>query len=399
MGGAGNVANLLCTQFPGSLLLVNQKYVDTPFSIELDKSPLDFIFKLIRWVFRLFGKQFDLKSKLYLNEYLNFTYRKLRRQPAYHEADIIHLHNLHGGYFDLSALKKICAEKHVVWTLHDEWATTGGQVYSFEDAVLKSINHQLDTTSYYPLNSPWIDGQKRQLEQKKQLYAACSDRIVFVPVSEWLLKLFKASPVYQPNLKLELIRNGIDTTIFHNKQRRTWDTPRILFFNHASVFKGAPVFLDIIDRIPTPCTIYCIGEQPVVQNEYIQVISQPFILDQSKLADLYNQVDLLIFPSLAENFPLTVLEAMACGVVVCASNIGGIPEIISSSNLGVLFTTGNSTALLEILTHRLCDLDALRSMGNAAANHIQQNFTLDHMVEQYANLYKTLSISVGQIEK
>lgn len=390
MGGAGNVANMLCTQFPESHLLVNKKYVDTPFVIELGKSPLDFIFKLIRWIFRLFGKQFDLKSKLYLNEHLNSTYRKLRKQPAYQEADIIHLHNLHGGYFDLAALKKICAEKKVVWTLHDKWAITGGDVYFFEDTIFKPSEKQQCVMSYYPLNDPWIDGRKRQLEQKKKLYAASSDRILFVPVSEWLLQLFKLSPVYQPNLRLELIRNGINTSVFQNQHRRTGNIPRILFFNYRDVFKGSHVFLDIINRISIPCTVYCIGEKITAQDRAIQIINHPFIANPTLLAELYNQVDLLVFPSLTENFPLTVLEAMACGVAVIASDVGGIPEIITSSELGVLFPVGNSAVLLEQLTHLLQDPERLRKIGTASAAHIQKNFSLETMAEQYANLYKTL---------
>ena len=71
----------------------------------------------------------------------NFTYSKLKKIKEYQAAQIIHLHNIHGGYFDLNDLRKIAKEKIIVWTLHDMWAITGGESYIMDD---ENFNGKMD---------------------------------------------------------------------------------------------------------------------------------------------------------------------------------------------------------------------------------------------------------------
>ena len=65
-----------------------------------------------------------------------------------------------------------------------------------------------------------------------------------------------------------------------------------------------------------------------------QVFPQEFLMDDHKIADIYNSVDLYATPSLEENLPNTIMEAMACGVPCVGFNVGGIPEMIDHLHNG-----------------------------------------------------------------
>src|SRR5437868_2451712 len=82
-------------------------------------------------------------------------FSKLKRHRAYKEADIIHLHNIHGGFFDISAFAKIAREKKIVWTLHDMWFLTGGEAYTFGNENFKKGIGHTPFGEYYPLKSPF----------------------------------------------------------------------------------------------------------------------------------------------------------------------------------------------------------------------------------------------------
>lgn len=390
-GGAETIAYALFKSSKDNTLLVYQKSGVEDGIIEFEKDKQDAFFHVLtklKWRFR---PDFSFKKVFFLDDEFNHTFKKLKKLKIYQEADIVHLHNIHGGYFDLTALVEIAKEKKIVWTLHDMWCMTGGEAYTFENENYKIGIGKTPYISVPPLNNPLIDRRQHFLELKKRIYAEIASSITFVPVSNWLNKCLQDSFVWNSSLQSVVIYNGVDNSIFYKNRKSTTSTvPKILIFNNNNIFKGENVFQEVLEKIETSFELYIVGKQLSVNNQHLtQVHHFAPIRDRAELAALYNTVDVLLFPSKADNFPLVPLEAMACGVCVLASNIGGIPELIKHQQTGFLFN--EKEELIKILNNLLKSQELISSIGNEGNKFVMENFTLDKMIKRYMNLYKRIS--------
>jgi len=109
--------------------------------------------------------------------------------------------------------------------------------------------------------------------------------------------------------------------------------------------------------------------------------------DSEKLRILYDAADVFVLPSVAEAFGMTLLEAMASGVPVIASNSGACPEVVGKA--GILFDQGNYTELAEKIL-RLSNKKGLsRKLSEAGLKRVKETFSWEDKIDQYLKLYKT----------
>jgi glycosyltransferase involved in cell wall biosynthesis len=109
-----------------------------------------------------------------------------------------------------------------------------------------------------------------------------------------------------------------------------------------------------------------------------------------KTAEYFAASDLLIFPSVADNCPLVVLEAMACGTPVIAFNTGGVPELVDHMKTGYVAKYKNSADLANGVELFLRD-DSLRAKaGILARQRVEDKFTLDQQVDNYLKFYSQM---------
>jgi glycosyltransferase involved in cell wall biosynthesis len=391
-GGAEKIAYTLYKAQEYSTLLVKQKtkYFDDAGIIEFDSKFLDKAILLFDKVLWKFGLKKSIKTYFHAKDQLNNTYKKLRQLKAYHEADIIHLHNLHGGYFDIKSLEKIALEKKVIWTVHDMWPITGGEAYTFvENGKITYKAGFEDTLKHYPLNNPLIDRRAYFLKTKKRIYNKVSKNLHFITVSKWLQESFFESPVFSKGLDVEVIYNGIDTSKFVNFKNRDWHIPRVLFFNSHSPFKGSKVFQDCLRNLHIPIELTVVGSHfSIPISDFIKVSYLNKIVDEKELVHLFNNVDILVFPSTAEAFGLLPAEAMLCGVFVLTSDAGGLKELVFDKKTGYTFKVGDSADLVEKLSSFLNDLEYARSIGERSREFVINNFDLQKMISSYQSLYE-----------
>lgn len=108
----------------------------------------------------------------------------------------------------------------------------------------------------------------------------------------------------------------------------------------------------------------------------------------SAVTDWLRAIDVFVLPSRSEALSNSLMEAMACGCAVIASDIGGNPELVSHDSTGLLFPSGDVEALAAALT-RLAEDPCLRaSLGARAASFIRERFTLAHAVQRMAAIYR-----------
>lgn len=101
-------------------------------------------------------------------------------------------------------------------------------------------------------------------------------------------------------------------------------------------------------------------------------------------------MDLFVLPSISEGMSNTILEAMSCGLPVVATDVGGNPEIIINNVTGRLVQSGDVDELASILTFLFDHPDRLQEMGNSSRKHIEDNYSIHEMINNYERLYQEL---------
>ncbi len=112
-----------------------------------------------------------------------------------------------------------------------------------------------------------------------------------------------------------------------------------------------------------------------------------FLGHQNNITPFLMISDLFVLPSLNEGFGLVVIEAMASGLPIIATNVGGVPEIVKDGETGILVSPGESSALKNGILTLLKDREILRQIGNQNRERVQREFSLKQMNDKVEKLY------------
>jgi len=169
---------------------------------------------------------------------------------------------------------------------------------------------------------------------------------------------------------------------------------RILAFNAVDQSDKAKVFSFLVDALndfhpKDETAILVLGKNAgiPVKNNTFEIINSGYIKDERLLAKYYSAADLFVLPSLAENFPLVVLEAMSCGLPVAAFKIGGTPEAVRHMKTGYIAEYKNSSDLAKGMSLFLENETLHREAGEAARKLVMDEYRLSIQTERYLELY------------
>lgn len=317
--------------------------------------------------------------------------------PEFKEADIIHCHNLHGRFFNLETLKKMSKLKPVVWTLHDEWAITPHCAFTFEGDKVEN-GFYVCPNKDIPPRLLWHSEAILERE-KKSVYN--DSKFTLVTPSRWLLDRVKNSVLKDKDIRL--IYNGINTDIFKKSDkescRRELDLPldkKIIFFladgGTSNPWKGWNYTEAVIKRIGDreDIVFVCAGNDQAHQEQK-NIIYRPLIKEPEKMAKYYSACDVFLYSSLADNFPLVILEAMSCGLPIISFNTGGIKEVLTHKKNGYIAEYKDVADLSAGLNYVLgLKEEIVAAMARDSIEKIAAGFNVKKMVDDYDNLYREL---------
>ncbi|MDQ2805593.1 MAG: glycosyltransferase [Chloroflexota bacterium] len=109
------------------------------------------------------------------------------------------------------------------------------------------------------------------------------------------------------------------------------------------------------------------------------------------VAQLLGALDLFVLPSLHEALPIAVLEALAVGLPVVTTRVGGVPEVVQDGVTGVLVPPGDAAALAAALARLIADPAGAARLAAAGQARVRADFTLDAMIAQVDQLYRRLA--------
>lgn len=315
--------------------------------------------------------------------------------PAVKNADIIHLHWINKGFLSFRSLEKLFAlGKPIVWTLHDMWAFTGGCHY-----VEHCDHFQLNCGNCFFLRNPKPDDLSHQIWQKKDaLYQ--STNMTIVTSSNWLQKEAQASSLLR-NKKILSIPSTLDTSVFKVMPTKPKKERVILFqaMNINDKRKGLKYFLEALKVLKAKQPAFAEKVRLLVfgknTSDTLDGLDYPvdylgFISDQRKIAEAYNQCDIFVIPSLGDNLPNAVIEAMACGKPVVTFDTGGLPEMVDHQKNGYVAPQKDTQALADGIRWTLEDSERYQQLSANALQKVKDCYTYDVVIHQYRELYNSL---------
>jgi N-acetyl-alpha-D-glucosaminyl L-malate synthase BshA len=154
------------------------------------------------------------------------------------------------------------------------------------------------------------------------------------------------------------------------------------------------VFCGVCDEIPSRLVL--IGDGPELEMVERTAAERGitdrivFLGDQEYIAGLLPVADVFLLPSEHESFGLAALEAMACGVPVVGSRIGGLPEVIVDGETGFLCGPHDIGCMREVVLGLLRDEERRLKIGASARERALREFSRDKIVDQYLKAYLRL---------
>jgi L-malate glycosyltransferase len=199
-----------------------------------------------------------------------------------------------------------------------------------------------------------------------------------------------------PSERISVIHNGVDTDYFQpapDGARPSKKNPPVVLSvarmvpnkDHGTLIRA---FALVAPDFPQ-ARLWLVGEGPGLEaTEQLAQQSLPpgsfrFMPPRPDLRPLYRQAGLLALSSRGEGLPNVILEAMAAGLPVAATAVGGVPEMVIPAQTGWLAPPGDPPALAAVLGRMLADPEQWRAMGRAARRRVVRDFSLSAMVSRY----------------
>ncbi len=165
--------------------------------------------------------------------------------------------------------------------------------------------------------------------------------------------------------------------------------PMDLLLAHAELRKQFPN-LETIFCGETEDTGYLRSMHKVIAEKKIEGVRFLGRVSQEKLADLLKGSVALVLPSAQENSPMTIAEAMAIGVPVIATWVGGVPEILEDGKTGFLFEVGDTKEMIVYLKRLLASRDLAKAMGYRGREKALSMFHPAKVGEHTVQVYRAL---------
>lgn len=402
IGGAAIACNRLMDALKNNgvkaKMLVRDKQTNRLTVIAIKPSimlPIKFIYERLTIFFH---NRFSRKN-LFQVDIAN-TGTDITKMSEFQRADVIHLHWVNQGFLSIDDLNKIIhSGKKIVITMHDQWYFTGVCHYSGECNKFQNSCEKCEL-----LKGTFHDIVQGVFHKKQQIYKDAN--ITFVSCSQWLGNIARTAKLTEGH-KVVSIPNAIDTDLFcptdKIEARKKCELPldkKLILFGSQKITderKGFKFLVDACEIIKSSNAelssqigvVVLGGQSDVVQSQLpFPVYPISYVSDQQQIVSLYNAVDIFVTPSLQDNLPNTIVEAMSCGIPCVGFNVGGIPEMIDHKQNGYVaeyrnakdFANGIEWTLSQERYMSLCESSRAKAEATYSQKSVAQKY-----IEVYDN--------------
>jgi glycosyltransferase involved in cell wall biosynthesis len=328
----------------------------------------------------------------------------LTQLPEILAADIINLHWIAYYQSPVTLKQLLDLGKPVVWTLHDMFAFTGGCHYSSGCS-----QYQQDCTNCPQLQDDPFHLTSALLKDKIELFA--NSNLTIVTPSRWLAECASNSKLFRHH-RIEVIPYSLETDVFiplaktEAKKRLGISSDTFTLLAGAQDGnerrKGFSELLQALKICAKNASfqelvrakqfrLLCFG----VPNQQLQALDLPLlslgnITSDEQLSQIYSAADIFLLPSLEDNLPNTMLEAMSCGTPVIAFKIGGMSDIVQDGITGKLLTGGDAGQMAQAILASMNEPNLCQQMGEKCRQVIENCHLLPVQARSYVALYQEL---------
>ena len=271
--------------------------------------------------------------------------------------------------------------------------------------VLHELPPILRNVPYLPNGGAPRDLSHRIWKKKQRIYSAGT--LTFVACSRWLADEARSASLTREQTVVN-IPNPIDTAVFAPQDRSAAraqlglpsdSSLRIVLFvaqRITNLNKGMPylveAFRQYLSRYPehrhNTALFILGGEAEEFRSAFdVPVFTTPYTYDVETIVRIYNAANLFVLPSISENLPNTIMEALACGIPCLGFRIGGIPEMIDHERNGYVAAAKDAEDLSAGL-HYLLDLADPEQLSQAAREKVLRDYSFTAVGQRYLSVYQ-----------
>ena len=320
----------------------------------------------------------------------------ISRLDCVKEADAVFLHWVN-SFVTCKTVGKLAAQnKPVFWVMHDMWLYTGGCHSDYDCGRYEKgcgLCPQIKSSDLFDIS------RRNYVEKKKQLE---SSGIFLVSPSQWNLDCAGRSGICA-GLDGIVINNPIDIGIYkpdaggeelRNRLMIGQDDKVILFGamgDSVHKWEGMNMIKEAILRLPdelrqkTVLLIFGNGPEIDISSFPVKTRALGFISDEKILASLYDAADAFVSPSLADNYPNTLLEAVCCGTPCVCFDTGGMGEIVIREKTGYTARPGDTEDMSRGI-ELVLKSDLKKKLSDPAFNDFIKNNNYDNIGRKYIEL-------------
>lgn len=331
---------------------------------------------------------------------------EFRRRLGAIKPDAISLHNLHGAAWDIEVVEECLRHAPVLWTLHDMWALTGSCAYAMGCAKFEGrCDRDCPQIGVYPTLPA---GAIAAAHERRQTLYDSRPPLALVAPSRWLHR--EATRALKDRTTLHCVPYGLDLEIFKPHPRAEAqkelgfggdDKPTLLvtaaLLNDPR--KGMDLFEEAMRLLGNEALRLLVagkGRPPNLPS-HVEVVKKETIEGEAAMARIYASADLLVHPARADNQPLVVMEALACGLPVVGIDIGGVGEMVVEGETGWLAkeatagVTPTATALADAMGRALSQRDQWPEYADRARAVAEDRFPLDLQAARYEKVFEEIT--------
>lgn len=322
----------------------------------------------------------------------------ITQMEEFRRADIIHLHWVNQAFLSLSDLERIMQSgKRIVITMHDMWYFTGICHHADECDKYETQCHDCPLMGSYG-----IDYARRVFDRKMLIYAQ-QPQLTFVGCSQWITDQARRSALTRGH-RVVAIPNPINTDIFQpcdrQQARKALGLPadkRLLLFGSRRITDENKGFWQLVascrilhrEHPELNVGIVVVGEASDSVRSAIpdyDIYPVNYVSKELDMARLYNAVDAYVTPSLHENLPNTIAEALACGTPCVGFRVGGIPEMIDHELNGYVAAYKDPADFARGIVYCL-DQQRYDELSAQARTKALRTYGEAHVAQLYSEIY------------
>ena len=324
------------------------------------------------------------------------------QMPEFKQADVVHLHWVNQAFISLKGLQRILdSGKPVVVTMHDMWYFTGVCHYAGSCERYKSACTRCPLMGRFHVGGGLA---KRVFRRKQRMYAR--GPITFVGCSQWMADMAQQSALVRDH-QIVSIPNAINTDSYapepRQAAREAFGLPadkRLVLFSSQRITderKGFRLLSEALRRIVQEqpemakdlALVVVGGEAERVRNSVpLPVFPINYVSKEAAMVQLYNAVDVFVTPSLQDNLPNTIVEALACGTPCVGFAVGGIPEMIDHQQNGYVAAYRDAADLARGILWTL-DPSRQERLSKAARQKALETYSEEQVAAHYTRIYET----------